>query len=249
MTRRGATAVLLATACLLTAFTAVAPPATARPRCFGRTATIVKAGRHITGTPGDDVIVGGPRNDIISGLGGNDRICAAGGKDSITPGPGRDLVNGGPNPPPVPFSCQSASKSVGDFVSFARGPGVKVSLASGKASGQGRDRLIGIESIVGSKHNDKIWGNEGQNCVFPGGGNDIVTGAGEHDFIRDADGNDDLMGDAGNDLLAGGDGNDTMFGGADDDVIFGDLGLDTADGGEHISGDTCQAETETNCEL
>ena len=96
-------------------------PAAARrkPRCFGKTATIVGSARGdtVSGTPGDDVIVSLGGSDTIDGGGGDDRICSGKGADTILggqggdrmePGGGGDLVSGGDGQDTISYASRSA---------------------------------------------------------------------------------------------------------------------------------------------
>ncbi len=91
-----------------------APPPVPKPKCAGKTATIVATKAKTKGTKRADVIVGRKGADKIFGLGGNDTICGLGGndrlyggkgkdrligaagRDKLFGGPGRDKLNGGP---------------------------------------------------------------------------------------------------------------------------------------------------------
>jgi Ca2+-binding RTX toxin-like protein len=99
---------------------------------------------------------------------------------------------------------------------------VVVNLAISQASGQGIDRLYGIENIIGSSHDDRLIGNLAANALTGGNGDDWFFG--EH-------GTDRLDGGNGNDTLLGGDDNDALNGGTDRDVLSGGTGSDTLDGG------------------
>ncbi len=94
-----------------------------KPRCGGRTATIVGTGRadSLKGTKKADVIAGLGGNDRISSLAGNDVVCGGDGKDSIDLGKGRDEGHG---------------EGGADII--RGGPGKDTLLGGG-----GRDRLIG----------------------------------------------------------------------------------------------------------
>jgi hypothetical protein len=74
---------VLVVALAIGAVGAVAVPAdaAARPKCFGRTATIV-------GTNGDDVLKGTAGADVIVGRGGQDTILARGGTTASAPDAG-----------------------------------------------------------------------------------------------------------------------------------------------------------------
>lgn len=70
------------------------------------------------------------------------------------------------------------------------------------------DRLVNINSIFGSNHNDIIIGNAAANTLSGGNGNDQLSGG------------------VGVDTLIGGSGDDTLAGNADDDLEAGGLGND-----------------------
>ena len=69
----------------------------ARPKCGGRTATIVGTSKRdrLRGTRRRDVIVAGAGNDRVSGGRGNDVICGGAGNDRLDGGTGRDRISGG----------------------------------------------------------------------------------------------------------------------------------------------------------
>ena len=56
--------------------------------------------------------------------------------------------------------------------------GITVDLAAGTASGPeiGNDTLISIENVVGGSGNDIIHGDAGDNQLFGGDGDDLLTG-------------------------------------------------------------------------
>src|SRR4028119_532868 len=61
--------------------------------------------------------------------------------------------------------------------------------------------------------------------------NDTLTGNAGNDLLNGRNGNDSLIGNAGNDILIGGDGTDFLVGSAGDDLLNGDSGSDTLRGG------------------
>lgn len=149
-------------------------------------------------------VVGTDAADILIGSRVPNSISGGGGDDKITGGIGADVIDGG---------------SGTDTISYADAPeGVTVGLRSGKASGgDGEDRLISIENVIGSAFSDSISGSDGANNINAGGGADTVYGLG---------GNDALFGGTGNDTLNGGDGNDKVAGGGGDDRLVGGTGTD-----------------------
>ena len=90
---------LLVSATLLASLAAVAlagPVTAAKPKCAGKTATIVgtNKGEVIVGTKKNDVIVARGGHDIIRGGGGNDTICGNRGNDKLVGGGGNDFMLG-----------------------------------------------------------------------------------------------------------------------------------------------------------
>ncbi|MEY4980083.1 MAG: hypothetical protein RLZZ352_2353 [Pseudomonadota bacterium] len=98
--------------------------------------------------------------------------------------------------------------------------------------GDGFDRLISIENLVGSAFNDSLAGDIGANQLEAGDGNDTLDGAAGNDTLIGGNGADGMTGGAGNDRFEGGDGNDTLEGGAGNDTLIGGSGGDVMSGGE-----------------
>ena len=92
--------------------------------------------------------------------------------------------------------------------------GVHVDLSKHRASGQGRDRLRGMENVIGTPHNDVLLGNPRPNRMRGLGGNDLIVGRAGPDVLVGAAGNDRLRGGPGNDRLNGGPGQDACAQGA-----------------------------------
>jgi len=89
-------------------------------------------------------------------------------------------------------------------------------VSGGDAEG---DVLSNIENLHGSKYDDILAGDGGNNLLEGWDGNDTLSGL---------EGDDYLVGGAGNDSLVGGYGNDTLTGGIGDDIfVFAqDSGID-----------------------
>lgn len=130
------------------------------------------------------------------------------------------------------------------------------------------------DRIIGTSGNDLIFGLEGGDTIRGGGGNDCILGGAGSDSLKGesgadvllgeagsdsldggvgddqmfgGDGSDSLKGDDGNDQGFGGDGNDSLKGGKGNDLLMGEAGVDSANGQQDT--DTCEAESENNCEL
>lgn len=79
--------------------------------------------------------------------------------------------------------------------------------------------------------NDLVYGGNGNDTVYAGSGNDTVYGGDGHDVIWLGTGNDLGLSGDGNDRMGGGHGDDTLFSGKGDDVAFGGAGNDIVGGG------------------
>lgn len=116
--------------------------------------------------------------------------------------------------------------------------------------GSGNDRIDGSNGhdiLVGNEGDDRLDGSNGNDLIIGGLGNDILDGSNGDDKLWGNEGDDKLKGANGNDRLEGQDGNDSLEGGNGDDTLLGGLGIDSANG--RLGIDTCEAESETNCEL
>jgi Ca2+-binding RTX toxin-like protein len=249
------------------------PARAAAPTCLGRAATIVgTAGVDdpLPGTSGDDVIVGRGGNDVIQGRGGNDRICGNGGVDTLQGGRGNDRLQGGGDDATL-LSEVGDDRYLGgtgnDLVDYSqayftsKSDGLKVNLATGRAKGEGADRLAGVEGVIGSGYgNDVLTANDAGSMLDGDFGADILIGGASADILvagaTDAD-PDTLEGNGGDDTLDfGGSGEDRLTyehapGGVNIDLMLstvsGGDGSDTLVGsplyvygsryGDHIIGD------------
>ncbi|MEA2460642.1 MAG: hypothetical protein QOH90_819 [Actinomycetota bacterium] len=250
-----------------------APTAAATtPTCFGKKATIiVKAGQGtVKGTNHADVIVGSSKADDIRGRGGKDRICGKGGDDALDGGGGNDKINGqgdsgfgdlvvgegGDDLLKGGGKATNSSDSRDSTFYLSAKKGVKVNLATGVATGQGKDKLVGVEDVIGSQFNDRLIGNGKANFFFGFEGNDVLdVRGGRFQVVAPGNGDDTVKGPAGQrtaltyedvagpvtiDLAAkdvtGGAGNDALtnitdaFGSNGDDTITG------TNGGEQLGG-------------
>jgi hypothetical protein len=184
----------------------------AKPKCFGKKATIVgtSADNVLKGTKKADVIVGKGGDDTIDGKGGNDLICSGGGDDNISGGGGSNKLSGGTGQDQALYD---KAKS-----------GVDADLSAGEATvGNATDELTGIEHAAGSPFDDTLKGNGGSNTFDGLAGDDDIDGG---------DGDDTLFGDIGDDDLNGGLGVDELDGGEGVDVCLdGENLLDCEDTG------------------
>jgi Ca2+-binding RTX toxin-like protein len=143
---------------------------------------------NVVGSNHDDVIVGNDGRNVIEGGGGADTIYGGGGSDTVS----------------YAHSSEGVRVVLRSDDLETAGYGV-----GGDATG---DRLISIENVIGSQHNDVLYGGRGDNVLTGGNGsdtfvfnrwsgNDTVTdfkaGGSNHDILEFAEVFKDF-----NDLLA-----------------------------------------------
>lgn len=156
-------------------------------------------GNRIQGNTAYNSLYGGDGNDVLLGGGGGDRLDGGNGNDRLFSGRGNDQILGGAGVDTAVYRLASS--------------GVVVDLRNTTAqnTGDGRDRLTGIENIDGSNvGDDNIIGDYAANVLRGFGGNDTLSGMGGNDSLLGMDGNDTLLMDVGNDLIDGGNGIDTV---------------------------------------
>ena len=176
--------------------------------CHGEKVTISfrdpGVGKTITGTAGPDVIQGGPQRETILGLGGDDVICAGDGDDTLVGGPGRDELDGQDGNDKFSSTPKDGSLLAEDIITggvgdsdtadYSTSPvGVTISLARGLVRADGAARnggILGVESVLGTPHDDRIVGNAKPNILFGYGGNDIIDGREGEDVLAGNDGVD-----------------------------------------------------------
>ncbi len=168
------------------------------------------------GGAGNDRLTGSSDREVIDGGQGHDIVAAGAGPDVIDSGPGNDVYDGGPGADVITFNA-------------SRSP-IVANLATGSATGDGRDRLSAIESIIGGPRNDKLTGDGGRNTIDGGNGNDTIDGGAGNDGLFGGNGDDIITDPDGKNKIEGNDGNDALNGGAGNDFIEG------GDGDDHIAG-------------
>lgn len=77
----------------------------------------------------------------------------------------------------------------------------------------------------------ELIGNEKDNTLTGGSGNDFIRGKGGSDTLTGAKGKDRIIGGIGADLIRGGNGHDDIFGGKKADTLIGGDGNDYIKGG------------------
>ncbi|HLC09253.1 MAG TPA: calcium-binding protein, partial [Methyloceanibacter sp.] len=159
--------------------------------------------------------IGSAHNDTLTGNASNNFFLAGVGEDSMKGGLGIDTAS-------YEGSAEAVNIQLGAFGGVQSG-------AFEQNGDQVGDTLISIEKIIGSSHDDDLYGTASTIDILMGGdGEDLISGYGGKDTLFGDGGNDNLSGVAGNQKLFGGDGNDEINGGSGADYINGGSGIDTA---------------------
>lgn len=164
-------------------------------------------------------VIGSAFNDTLTGDAKANKLEGGAGDDLLAGGAGNDTLDGGEGNDTVSYEDSRI--------------GIRISMEDGTANDGfgGIDKLISIESIVASAFNDTVIGDDKDNIIDGGAGNDSLRGGAGNDSLVGGRGNDSLGGDAGNDTLSGGEGADSLDGGEGDDSLSGGTGNDTLRGG------------------
>lgn len=88
-----------------------------------------------------DLLAGGAGADVLDGTAGNDVIRGGGGDDTLTGGLGDDVIYGGAGNDVAVFSG-----SLSDY-QFGREPGGAITVTATGTTGEGVDRLFGVERL------------------------------------------------------------------------------------------------------
>ncbi|MGV6800676.1 MAG: pre-peptidase C-terminal domain-containing protein [bacterium] len=136
---------------------------------------------RVSGSLYDDRLIGNAEQNAFFGGYGNDTLLGGAGKDLLTGDQGNDVLDGGEDRDNAYYSRSDA--------------GVTIDLAAGLGFGghaEG-DILIDIENIIGSAHNDEIWGGDGFNNLYGHLSDDILGGGVGYDFLNGGAGADTFV--------------------------------------------------------
>jgi Ca2+-binding RTX toxin-like protein len=180
------------------------------------------------GSRHDDVLVGDGGSNFLWGDQGNDTLKGGGGADELYGDYGNDMLKGGGGADTLwgGEGIDTAAYNESDegvYVTLGGSSGYIGTGHNGDAAG---DELSAIENLIGSEHNDNLWGNNIANVLRGLDGNDTLKGFGGADSLWGGQGGDTLYGMDGNDGLRGEAGNDTLDGGVGADVMIGGYGND-----------------------
>lgn len=158
---------------------------------------------HLIGDGEINSLNGLAGNDMLEGLGGHDALRGRQGNDTLRGGDGDDFLDGGQGDDVIDGSDGFDRAA---FFSMAT-TGVTVDLnlqGVAQNTNQGMDTLIGIEHVSGTRFDDVLIGNAGDNWLRSGVGtdSDIISGGGGNDLIEVGGGTHTLDGGDGNDTLS-----------------------------------------------
>ena len=190
----------------------------------------------------------------FSGNGGADLLFGGGGNDSLDGGEGNDFLEGGSGADGL-----YGGNGINTATYEHSNAGVSVDLNAhtgygGEAMG---DVLFGIQDVIGSAHDDFLFGDVFKNTLYGGAGNDWIKGAGDADNLYGGTGfdtvsyshsyagvsvdlasnivhNGDAQGDviAGFEAVSGSDFADDLYGNSVGNSLYGGGGGDYIDGRE-----------------
>jgi trimeric autotransporter adhesin len=160
---------------------------------------ITVLGNYLVGTNSDDTIDGREGGDNISGGGGNDTLIGGDGNDSLDGGAGADFLFGG-------AGDDTFFADGNDIISDTSGVDQIFVYASSFTLGQGIENLS--SSFTGGFDGT---GNDLDNIITSGSGNDRLDGGLGADHLNGGDGNDIYIVDNAGDVITDTSGNDTIL--------------------------------------
>lgn len=151
---------------------------------------------NLIGSAFSDTLEGDSGNNYLRGGSGADILIGGGGEDHLLGGLGGDHLDG------------TGGYSYANYSEATSGVSAFLTWVAGNAGDAAGDTYISIEGMIGSSYADVLSGNELDNTIQGGGGNDWLFGREGSDYLVGGEGNDVLSGGWGNDLIDGGDGLD-----------------------------------------
>lgn len=136
---------------------------------------------NIEGTFYADTLTGDNRVNILNGLGGNDVLIGGAGDDVLDGGAGADILTGGAGIDTVSYKKSSSGVDVSIIYKAPHAFG-------GDASGdQFKDKF---ENLIGSNFADVLEGNQANNSIKSGRGDDYIIATNGNDEYHGAEGFD-----------------------------------------------------------
>ena len=166
---------------------------------------------QVTGSPVADAVYGGKGRDILRGGDGDDvladsRLFTLAGPNWVNSEPGpfvRSVV--APVAPERDVFDGGAGVDTLGYAGRRRGVTADLSRSDPHAGARGEDdRLLALESLVGTDGDDRLAGDALANVLFGGGGDDLLVGRAGDDQLEGSSGSNRSRGGAGDDAIGGG---------------------------------------------
>ncbi|MEL7466528.1 MAG: hypothetical protein AAFN79_20815, partial [Pseudomonadota bacterium] len=151
---------------------------------------------NVTGGAGRDALTGDGQANRLEGGANRDTLIGGEGEDTLEGGGGNDTLDGGEGVDTADFSDATSDT----LAILLNRDGVAQSTLS-----SGRDTFIGIENLIGSDFDDRLFGDAGANRIEGGDGVDTLDGVAGDDSLFGGAGNDGFRARGGADLFDGGD--------------------------------------------
>jgi len=204
--------------------------------------TTTTAAQAVASFAADGITEGTANADTMIATDGNDTLTSLAGNDTITGGLGDDNIDGGEGTDTAVFSGNAADYS------FAENDAGELTITDDNTSDgdDGTDVLTSIEKFQfadqtleevpddegeGNDEGEWIWGGNGVDNVFGGGGDDTILTFNGGDIIDAGSGDDWVWSGRGDDTVTGGSGSDRIYTDNGDDVITLSSGDVTISGG------------------
>ena len=160
---------------------------------------------------GNDALSGGPGDDRLQGRNGDDRLNGGADDDRLFGGAGTDDLfdRGGGND----YFDGGTAWDEADRWHPPTSAGIRVDLATRAArTADGQETLRSFSSIIGTRHDDVLLGDDDLNHLFGAGGDDYVNGRGGYDHVSGyLEWFTSPPSDPGTDTVVGGDGSDILI--------------------------------------
>lgn len=135
----------------------------------------------LTGDNASNGLIGGSGQDWLQSLKGADVLVGGDGADSVWGGDGDDILDGGDGDDTIDGG---AGADMASYLTASSGVTVNLAfLEDQNTHGGGIDTLVSIENLVGSNHDDDLYGNAGANVLDGAGGDDWIVGYGGADVL------------------------------------------------------------------
>ena len=118
------------------------------------------------GDGGANLLAGFAGHDFMRGMGGNDAMKGGDDDDYLDGGQGDDILDGGAGWDRATYAPSALAGVIVDLNI----------VGVAQATGQGNDTLLGIEHVSGTRFDDTLTGNAGDNWIWGGSDGSGVTG-------------------------------------------------------------------------